>query len=257
MRFIASLVLTFAVAALSPADTLLDAGSLGHFQSGGGWSTTFFLFNTGTAAAQVQLNFYKDDGTEAVIPLQLPQLPGSSNSAAVFNDTLQPGTVLTVVTDSSDTTGTTGWAHLQASSTGVTGYLIFRYEGTTGSGVQECLVTPETRSGKSYVIAFDNSDGHFTSFALANPTSQSVDVTATPRDGLTGVALGASQVITLPAMGHKAYGLTDVLASTKSASGTVEFSTPSAGQITVLGLRFTAAGDSTYAFTSTPPILKQ
>lgn len=250
MRFIAGLVLSLAVAALSPAQTLLDAGSLGHFQSGGGWSTTFFLFNTGAASAEVQLNFYKDDGTEAVIPLQLPQLPGSSSSASQFNYTLQPGTVLAVETTSSDPAGTTGWAHLQASSTSVTGYLIFRLE----SAVQEGLVTAETRSGKSYVIAFDNSAGHFTSFALANLTSQPVNVTATARDGLTGQPLGPSQVIPLPAMGHHADGLVNVLPSTASASGTVEFSTPSAGQITVLGLRFSTPS---YAFTSTPPILKQ
>ena len=250
MRFVAGLVLSLAVAALSPAQTMLDAGSLGHFASGGGWSTTFFLFNTGTAAAEAQLNFYQDDGSEAVIPLQLPQLPGSSSSASQFNYTLQAGTVLAVETTSSDSKGTTGWAHLQASSASVTGYLIFRLE----SAVQEGLVTAETRSGKSYVIAFDNSAGHFTSFALANLTSQPVNVTATARDGLTGAVLGQSQIIQIPAMGHYADGLINVLASTGSASGTVEFTTPSAGQITVLGLRFSTPS---FAFTSTPPILKQ
>jgi hypothetical protein len=254
MRVLAGLLLSLSVAALSPAQTMLNAGSLAHFASGGGWSTTFFLFNTGAAAAQVQLNFYRDDGTAVVIPLDLPQLPGGGSSGAQFEYTLQPGTVLTVVTDSSDTTSTTGWAQLQASSSSVTGYLIFRYEGTSGSGVQEAVVTPETRNGTSYVIAFDNTDTHFTSYALANVTNQPVVVTATARDALTGNVLGSSQTITLPAMGHHADQLSGLLPYTTSASGTVEFATPSAGQISVLGLRFSLPTD---AFTSTPPILKQ
>jgi hypothetical protein len=255
MRFLASLILSLAFASLGTAQTLANSGSLAHFQSGGGWSTTFFLFNTGTVAAKVQLNFFDDNGNVAVIPLSFPQLLIAPKSAAEFQYTLQPGTVLTVLSDSSDATGITGWAQLETDAN-VNGYLIFRYAGTSGTGVQEALVTPETRNGKSYVIDFDNTDQHFTTFAIANLTIQPVTVMATARDAVTGGILG-TQSYTLPAMGHKALMLSDFLSQTSAASGTVEFTSPVAGQISVLGLRFTQSSPTTYAFTSTPPILKQ
>jgi len=254
MRFLAGLVLSLALAALCPAQTFSSVGALGHFQSGGGWSTTFYLFNTGNVPAQVHLSFYDDNGSPVAIPVQLPQIPGTLETTAQFGYTLLGNTVLAVATNSADATGTTGWAKLESTGSTVTGYLIFRYEGTSGAGVQEALVTAETRSGQSYVVAFDNTAGHFTAFALANPTNQPVVVTATPRDGLTGAVLGSRQSITVPAMGHLANQLSTVLPYTTTASGTVEFSTPSAGQVVVLGLRFSLPS---LAFTSTPPILKQ
>lgn len=253
MRSIAGVFVALVLAVASSAATLSDAGSLAHFQSGGGWSTTFFLFNTSTAAAQARLNFYTDDGKN-IIPLRLPVLaPAVEFQASQFDYTLQPGTMLMVESDSSDSVGTTGWAQLKA-STGVTGYLVFRFAGTDGSGVQEGVATPETRSGTSYVIGFDNTGDHFSSFAVANVTSAIVDVTVTARDAVTGDVLGAATTLSLAALGHQAYVLTDFLPVTKSASGTLEFSTVTAGQISVLGLRFTKPS---YAFTSTPPIMKQ
>lgn len=255
MRLIAGIALSMALAVVSPAQALIDAGSLAHFASGGGWRTTFFLSNTGTLPSDVQLNFFNDVGLAAVIPLRLPQLTEgvAYPPATQFNYTLQPGTVLAVESDSSDTTATQGWAQLKA-GTNVTGYLIFRYAGIDGEGVQEAVVTPETRNGKSYVIGFDNTNQHFTSFALANVTNQQFDVTVIARDAVTGEQLGTPTIITLHAMDHWARLLSDIVENTAYTSGTVEFTTPSPGQISVLGLRFTKPSN---AFTSTPPIMKK
>lgn len=260
MRLIAGIALSMALAVVSPAQILSDAGSLAHFASGAGWRTTFFLFNTGITTSAVQLNFFNNEGQPAIIPLRLPQVGVGIGfqAAAQFNYTLKPGTVLEVESDYNDPSGKglSGWAQLKAGSN-VTGYLIFRYAGGDGEGVQEAVVTPETRSGKSYVIDFDNTTQHFTTFAIANVTNQIVDVTVVARDSVTGEQLGTSTIITLHPMGHWAHQLSDILPLTLFASGTVEFSTPSAGQISVLGLRFTRSSPSGYAFTSTPPIVKQ
>jgi hypothetical protein len=255
MRFLAGLILSLAIAMVAPAQNLSDAGSLAHFQSGGGWRTTFFLFNTGIVTAPVQLNFFADDGTAAVIPLRLPQLaPGVEFSAAQFAYTLLPGAVLAVESDWDDPTGKgiTGWAKLQGGSN-VSGYLIFRYAGMDGQSVQEGVVTPETRKGQSYVLGFDNTGQHLSTFAIANVTNQPVDVTLTARDAEKGGIL-ISTKITVPAMGHRAYVLGDLLPYTKLVDGTVEFTTAAPGQISVLGLRVTLPG---FAFTSAPPIMKQ
>ncbi len=257
MRFLAGLTLTLALATVSPAQLLSDAGSLAHFQSGGGWRTTFYLFNTGQTTSLVQLNFYDDKGQDLPIPIRLTQvgIAISYGSVSQFKYTLNPGSVLQVESDSSDPTGTTGWAKLQAGSN-VTGYLIFRYAGLDGTAVQEAVVTPETRSGKSYLISFDNTGSHFTSAAVANLTNQPVDIAMTARDALTGLPLGPPIVLPLPALGHRADLLKVLVANTANSSGTIEFTTPSPGQIAVLGLRFTTLG-SAFALTSTPPILKQ
>jgi hypothetical protein len=255
MRLLAGLTLFLAFALVASAQTLSDAGSLAHFQSGGGWRTTFFLFNTGDALSQVQLNFFADDGTVAVIPLRLPQLaPVAVFSASQFSYSLQPGSMLAVESDWDDPTGKgiTGWAKLQGGSN-VTGNLIFRYAGVDGQSVQEGVVTAETRSGKSYVLGFDNTGQHLSTFAIANITNQSVAVTLTARDAEMGGIL-FSKTITLPAMGHRAYVLGDLLPNTKLVDGTVQFDTPAAGQIAVLGLRVTLPS---FAFTSAPPIMKQ
>lgn len=254
MRFIVGLALFLAIAVASQGQSLSDAGSLAHFQSGGGWRTTFYLFNTGTTTSLVQLNFFNDDGQAAIIPLRLPQLGVATEypPAAQFNYTLNPGTALALESDSIDRVGTMGWAKLKAGPN-VTGYLIFRYAGTTGAGVQEAVVTAETRSGKSYVIAFDNTFEHFDTYAIANITDQPVDVTMTARDAVTGNVLGTT-IRHMPAMGHQAWALSAILTSTQYKGGTVEFATDSAGQISVLGLRFTSPSN---AFTSTPPIMKQ
>jgi hypothetical protein len=254
MRFMGIWIAGLALAALAPAQTLQDAGAMPHFQSGGGWRTTFYLFNTGTAAAQARLNFYDNGGSAQAIPLQLPQVPGNIQTASQFDYTLQPGTVLTVVSDSDDPTGVTGWAHLQTSSATVTGYLIFRYAGLSGTEVQEGVASPEARAGKSYVLGFDNTNSHFDAVALANRSGEAVDVTVTARDALTGAALGAAGTIHLDPMGHTAALLSAVVPATVGTAGSLEFSTPKAGQLAVLGLRFTTPSN---AFTSTPPILKQ
>lgn len=254
MRLVRGLILALFAVAAAPCQTLSTVGTMAHFQSGDGWRTTFFVFNTGTVEATAQLSFYQDSGQPAIIPLRLPRLGLTSDAAAVFNFTMKAGTVLEVESDSTEGPGITGWTRLQSNSTNVAGYLVFRFEGTVDSGVQEGVAPLETRSGKSYVLGFDNTNGHFATFAVANVTNQPVDVTVTAYDGLTGGVLGYPTTLTLPAMGHGADALSNILPYAKFASGTVEFSTPSAGQISLLGLRFTLPS---YAFTSTPPIMKQ
>lgn len=265
MRLIAGLILSLAVAAVAPAQiAMLDAGSMAHFQSGGGWSTSFLLFNVGNTDAQAQLNFYDNNGQPNVIPIQVDQPGIIGPPASQFSYTLKAGSVLTVKSTSTDPTGTTGWAKLQGSTGSVTGYLIFQYGGEDGSGVQEGIATAETRNGRSYVLGFDNTGNHFTSYALANLTNLPVNVNVTARDALTGNPLSTSgntvEIVSLPAMGHHADLLSNTVPLTKFTKGTVEFTTQQAGQISVLGLRFTqssAGPPATYAFTSTPPILKQ
>lgn len=260
MRFIRVLTMALALAVVSSAQFVSQLGTMAHFQSGGGWRTTFYLFNTGQTISNVQLDFYDDNGNALPIPLRLTQVGRAItyDPAAEFKYGLPAGSVLEVESDWDDPTGVglKGWANLQGGSN-ITGFLIFRYAGSNGSGVQEAVSPLETRSGKSYVLNFDNTNQHFTSFALTNITTQTVNVTVTARDAVSGEPLAASTIVPLPPRGHEARLISDLIASTTGRSGTVEFSTITAGQISVLGLRFTQSGPGTYAFTSVPPIMKQ
>jgi len=49
----------------------------------------------------------------------------------------------------------------------------------------------------------------------------------------------------LPANGHTSFVLTDRFAVAANRRGTIEFDTPSGGQISALGLRFTENGFTT------------
>ena len=78
---------------------------------------------------------------------------------------------------------------------------------------------------------------------------QAVAATLTIRDD-TGAFL-LSDTITIPAMGHTQFNLADRYGPvTAQRRGTLHFTTPSAGQIGVLGLQFNSTG----AF-STIPVL--
>jgi len=67
----------------------------------------------------------------------------------------------------------------------------------------------------------------------------------------TGATLG-TDMITLSGRGHTSFVLTDRYGLTAKIRGTLEFQTPSGGQITAIGLRFSPAG----AFTNIPAIAK-
>ncbi len=51
-----------------------------------------------------------------------------------------------------------------------------------------------------------------------------------------------SHVISVSANGHSAFVLTDDFSETSNLNGTVEFDTPSGGQISVLGIRYPTTG---------------
>lgn len=231
-------------------------GSIAHFASGGGYKTSFTLVNTGTTAATAKLSFFDDNGAAVTLPLSLPQTSTTLTSAPTFEQTIAAGATLIVESEGPSTlAGITGSAQLETSGN-VSGFATFRRLPTEGTRQQEAVVPLETRSGSSYVLAYDNTDGYVYGIALANNSDQAATITITIRNAKTGAVTGSSHTITLPAKGHEAFLLTDAtygLPDTANTSGTLEFSTSTAGQISLLGLRF----NSDAAFTSVPALLKQ
>lgn len=228
---------------------LAIAGSMAQLASAGHWTTTFTLINNGASAAQAQLNFFDDNGNALPLPLIFPQTsPASSTPVSTITRTLAPGATLLIQTTGPDTQATqVGWTQLLTNGS-ISGFAVFGQ--VEGASQQEAVVPLETRNAASYLVSFDNTSNFATGVALANIANQPAIIPVIVRDD-TGAAL-QSGVITLPAGGHSAFDISVRLPMTIGRRGTLEFQTPSGGQIGVLGLRFNPTG----AFSTVPPIEK-
>ncbi len=225
------------------ASTASGAASMAHYASGGGWTTIITLINTGSAAANVEVDFYDENGNAVSLAVTFPQSPQSGSSTlASVRRLLNPGAVLLIQTG--------GQTNLSVGSIGlvtdgtVTGFAIFRFD---ASG-QEATVPVETRNPSAFLVSFDNTGGLSTGVALANVSAQTGAIKVIIRDD-TGAALG-SDTISLPGHGHIQFILTSRYGLTANLRGSLEFQTPSGGQISVTGLAFTPQG----AITTLPAI---
>ncbi len=108
----------------------------------------------------------------------------------------------------------------------------------------------ENRSASTYALWFDNTNGSITGVAVASVVPQAITIGVTIRDD-TGAILGTDS-ISLPASGHTSYSLVDRFQLTSQRRGTIEFSTPAGGQISVLGIRFSPQG----GFSTIPVLAK-
>ena len=226
-----------------------SGGSIAHIATGNGWQTTFVLVNTGTAAAPFNLNFFADDGTPLALPIGFPQTAsGSTTIASSVSQTLNPGASLLI--DSalplSDPTPTIGSAQLTTSGN-ISGFVIFRYD----PNGQEAVVPLESRTAGGYILAFDNTSGTATGVAVNSVSAQAADVPVIVRNE-NGISI-ATDTIHLAPNGHSAFTLvTDKYPMTANIRGTIEFDTPSGGQISALAFRIPIS----HTFTTLPALAK-
>jgi hypothetical protein len=218
---------------------LSSAGSLTHLAVAGLWKTIYTITNTGTAAAQARLNFFDDNGNPLPLSLTYPQTSTAPQQAAATVDrTLGPGAILIIEASGPDNQATQqGWAQLLGPST-ISGFAVFRQ--SIGTAQHEAVVPAETRNAGSYLVPFDNLAGFVTGIAVANAGTQAANINVTIRDD-NGVVL-QSTTLTLPALGHGSFDVTVRFPVTAQRRGTVEFQSPTPGQISALAIRFNPAG---------------
>jgi hypothetical protein len=225
-----------------------NGGSIAHIATGNGWQTTFVLVNTGTSAAQVNLNFFADvTGTPLSLPLSFPQT-GTGSTATSVNQSLPAGASLLVQSAAplSNPAPTIGSAQLTTNGK-VGGFVIFRYN----PNGQEAVVPLESRTANGFLIAFDNTAGTATGIAINSVSSQAANVPVIIRDD-SGNQIG-TDTLNLAANGHLAFTLvSDKYAATANIRGTIEFDTPPGGQIGALGIRIPVA----HTFTTLPALAK-
>lgn len=226
---------------LANVDT--SGGSITHATWNGGFTTIFTLVNTGATAASASLSFSGDSGSPLVVPLSFPQT-GTTTAASTVTRTIPPNASLVMETIAQDALPAIQGSAILATTGDVGGFAIFRWT-TFG---QEASVPIETRNLPAYILAFDNTGGLTTGLAIANVSGQPAVVPVLIRDD-KGAALG-SATISLATRGHTSFLLPDKYKVTNGKRGTVEFGTPSGGQISVVGLR--AGNDGTL---TTIPVL--
>jgi hypothetical protein len=224
-----------------------SGGSIAHVATGNGWQTTFVLVNMFDTPAPVQLNFFADNGSPLTLPIGIPQT-GATNTASVVNQTLAGNATLLIqsAAAASDPAPTVGSAQLTTNAN-VAGFVIYRYTPNN----QEAVVPLETRTVNAYILAFDNTAGTATGVAVNSVSSQAVNVPVVIRDDAGDVL--ATDILNLAANGHAAFTLaTDRYPETANIRGTIEFDTPSGGQIGALAFRIPAA----HTFTTLPALAK-
>jgi len=225
-----------------------SAGSMAQIASGGSWSTTITLVNNGTAPADIQLNFYDDNGAPLTLPLTFPQTSSTTALlAATLDQTIAAGAGLVIVTSGPASLATQeGWAQLLADSSVVSGFAVFAW---TGSSSAQAAVSPlQGANAGSWVLWFDNTGGNATGVALANVASAAAAVPVIVRDDI-GTIL-TSNSVALAALAHESFMVSTQYPQTAGKRGTIQFQTPAGGQVGVLGLQASASG----ALTSVPPL---
>jgi hypothetical protein len=215
-------------------------GSFTHVTYNGGFTSVFYVINTGTVSGQFTLSFLDESGAPLQVPLSLPQ-SGTTTTTSALVRTLAAGAMLVVETQTEDALpAVAGSAQLSTTGGLINAFEVFRWT-TFG---QEASLPLETRNPASFVLVFDHTNDLTTLVALANRMSGSaVDIPVNVRDDAGELLL--TTAIHLAAQGHTSFMLPDRYAEAAGKRGMVEFTVPTGGLISVVGLRTKADGTLT------------
>ncbi len=218
-------------------------GSMPHLLAEGGWNTTFTLVNKSSGSVDTSPSMFDDNGNPLALPLAFPQQSSSSPQlSASVDQTLAPNASF-IMQASGPSTVPSLEGSAQIFGTGsVDGFAIFHFD----PSAQEAVVPLETRNASSYLLAFDNTNSVLTGVSIENISVQGVTVPVVLRDD-TGKQIGNAS-IPLDGNGHASFVLSTQFPATANIRGTAEFDAPgptTAGQISVLGIRYTPPGTLT------------
>lgn len=216
-------------------------GSMPHIAAAENWSTSFTLVNNSLFSAHSRLSLFDDSGNPLPVQFTFPQQTSGSGPvlASSLDHTIDPNASL-VIDGGGPANVPVQVGSAQLAATGaVGGFAIFRLIPTS----QEAVVPIEIRNASSYLMAFDNTSGAALGVALANVSTQAGNVSAIIRDD-KGVQIGADS-IPVSGDGHTSFVMAARYTVTANKRGTIEFFTPTGGQISALGIRSTPPGTLT------------
>jgi hypothetical protein len=216
-------------------------GSMAHIAAQENWTTAFTLVNKGVTSATARLSLFGDPSGALTIPLVYPQQPPAAAPllASSVDGTLGANASL-IIDSAGPQTPPVQMGSAQLLATGaVDGFAIFHLI----PGAQEAVVPMETRNAGSYLLVFDNTGGVVLGVAVANVSAQAGVVGLVIRNDAGAVIATGS--LPMAGDGHTSFVLSTAYPITANIRGTVEFDTPTGGQISVLGIRTTPLGTST------------
>jgi hypothetical protein len=179
----------------------------------GNWVSTFSFNNPNlTAAASVKLSFYNDLGQP--LPLDFGQ-----GAAPTLNLTVPAGGMTSVTTTGASETTVTGWG-ISNSNLPVTGTVMYQMR---ENGVPVWDVAAAGTGSTFFYTSYANPN---LGIAVANPGAQTVNLLVTARDN-QGRTKGAPYAVQVPAMGHGAFNLLNVIPGVK------DLTPPFEGSITI------------------------
>lgn len=221
-------------------------GSIPDLTYNGGFTSTFYLVNTGSSSASFTLSFFDQSGNPASVSLLLPQT-GAAQTTTALTQTLFAGQMLEVATRAAPGTSTNVSGSAQLTTTGsISGFEIFDYS----PNGQEASVPLETRTPSSFVLVYDNTNGLTTGVALANASVSAANIMANIYDDQGNLL----QTATIELAGHaqETIILNKVYPNAANKRGMVQFIVPPSGPISMIGIRVGTIGATT---TTTIPIL--
>jgi hypothetical protein len=211
--------------------------------SGGKFRTSITVLNQDTATARVTLKFYKSDPSTRATTAWTPAM---DSNATLENVDIPVGGAWTVQTAGTPESVSSGWAEIICSQK-IGGLAVFRQLQADG-GVQEAAVPINSTLMQRVQLPYDNQDGFTTSVAIANMSSTEAANVRVAFRNANGDVLKSDKGKDIPARGQYAFELPAQFSYLANSRGTADIWVL-AGQVSVLGLRFSPGG----AFTSFEP----
>jgi hypothetical protein len=208
-----------------------------HIVDGGSWSTAITLTNLDNKRLTAQILFFRDDGTDLLLPVV------GQGTVRGMDLTLDPNTTLTLTTAGTSATTLSGWASiLKGTTDAIGGIAVFR-DSIPGRGDSEAVVPIVSRFDDRAVLLFDNTNGFVTAAAFANPNPMRAPVEFTVRSENGSVL--ERKTITLDPFTHSAGTIPATFNSTVGRRGSIEFNVLNQFGVGALGLRFSPRGSFT------------
>ncbi|MCU1275021.1 MAG: hypothetical protein JWO48_2452, partial [Bryobacterales bacterium] len=140
---------------------------------GGTWKTSFIISNLDTVSRHCEVRFFRDDGTDMLLPIFSQDLRGDLLSGVSL--TINAGGTVFFETAGDDAFLSQGWALLvkDNSADAIGGMAVFRQR-RPGYPDAEAVVPVVNQFDGHFVLIFDNTNAFVTGMAIANPSSRNV-----------------------------------------------------------------------------------
>jgi hypothetical protein len=195
-----------------------------HIADGGGFRTLILLTNPHATAESVRIEAFTGDGQDWALGFEPVTIPAGGTVAL---ETAGEGDV-----------AVSGWARV-VSARALAGTVVFRR--MLATGLQESAVPLRRAAPARLLFPFDERGGTVTGVALANSDPESAASVRVLAMNEAGTPFHDAALPAVPALGHRAFVLSELIPELKHRRGVLELSV-SGGAVAAVPLRFSAEG---------------